>query len=55
MFIGIDFGTSNSSAAIYDGKEVRLLTQKFGHEKLLMRDEFKNVAAGLAVEAYHKQ
>jgi hypothetical chaperone protein len=32
-----------------------LLVQKFGREKLLMRDEFKNVVAGLAVEAFQKQ
>ncbi len=30
------------------------LLQKFGQEKLLMKDEYKNVAAGLAVEAFHK-
>ena len=32
-----------------------LLAQKFGREKLLMKDEFKNVAAGLAVEAFQKE
>jgi molecular chaperone DnaK (HSP70) len=31
-----------------------ILAQKFGQEKLLMKDEFKNVAAGLAVEAHHQ-
>jgi hypothetical chaperone protein len=31
-----------------------MLIQKFGQEKLLMKDEFKNVAAGLAIEAFHK-
>ena len=32
-----------------------LLAQTFGHEKLLMKDEFKNVAAGLAIEASRKR
>jgi hypothetical chaperone protein len=31
-----------------------ILAQKFGREKLLMKDEFKNVAAGLAVEAHQQ-
>ncbi len=30
------------------------LIQKFGEDKLLMKDEFKNVAAGLAVDAFYK-
>lgn len=32
-----------------------MLAGKFGLEKLRMQDEFKNVAAGLAVEAFQKQ
>ena len=32
----------------------KLLTQKFGKDKLMMHDEFKNVAAGLALDAYEK-
>ncbi len=32
-----------------------LLEQKFGAEKLLMQDEIKNVAAGLAVEAFRQR
>jgi hypothetical chaperone protein len=29
-----------------------MLAEKFGHDKLRMQDEFKNVAAGLAIEAF---
>ncbi|MCP4397098.1 MAG: Hsp70 family protein [bacterium] len=32
----------------------KLLAQKFGGDKLMMQDEFKNVAAGLALNAYEK-